>query len=92
MDFNSDFEKFDFEKELLLSIITATAEKEKSQNKQTCWIGESRKLYVEKLLNCKHQVWIYKILCMHLATFYVIRICIKSCTQICVDFIINNIK
>ena len=56
MDFNPDFEKADFEKNLLLFIITAIAEEEKSQSKQVCQTGKHRKLCIEKLLNFEHNV------------------------------------
>ena len=73
MDFNPNFERADFEENLLLPIITAIAEEEKSQSKQACQTSELRKLYVEKLLNCGHKSQIYEVFCMHLATFYALQ-------------------
>ena len=72
MNFNPDFESADFEEHPLLPIITAIVEEEESQSKQACQIDEPEKLYIKKLLNCGHKVWIYEILRMHLATFYTI--------------------
>ena len=92
IDFNPDFEGADFEKDMLLPIITAIAEEKESQSKQACWTGEPGKLHVEKLLNYGHEVRIYKILRMHLTTFYAIRICVGVCTQIRVDFVMNNTR
>ena len=59
MDFDSDsdpdFDEFDFEDEQL-PIVTTIVEEEESQTRQACRTGVPGKLYIEELLNCKHDV------------------------------------